>query len=116
MTIKRGISFKEINNSFKRCENISEICQQTVPEATTKNSKPAPKSAKKQKVDEGRKKVNDVEANSQTDDTSKESLEDLRCSYILTMSQSICEINSCNDGMDESEYIFEPFTEVIYSN
>lgn len=96
MALKHGITFKSVKSSFERCKTTLETSQIGTSAKLLKKAKLASEENAEGKTNE-----------------SFEDLENLRSSYLLTMSQTMCE--NLGDEIDEeekTEILFEPFTEV----
>lgn len=99
MALKNGIQFKGISESFKNCEQSFNTFTERI-----NDSKPN----KKQKLDLDHRNK-EIESNVQEKEIDAEEMENLRSTYILTMSQSL----SANDGEDRcDEVVFESFSEM----
>lgn len=104
IALKHGIPFKTINPSFENCE---------VAQNATQNQ------TKLSQVSQDPKKPK-IEAESKSEDGTKEEDGefDFKCSYILTMSQTLTQsLNKSDSLLDsnetgEEEFVFEPFAEM----
>lgn len=112
MTLKKGINFKEIDKDFKNCGKIPEISAPTDNTKEQKRKSNSSKTTKKLKVDSKRPAQNEQGTSTTENDDSDDELENLKSSYLLTMSQSICKDNE--DDVENSEYVFETINEVYY--
>lgn len=96
MALKHGITFKSVNSNFEQCKTVLGNSQKVTSGKLSKKAK--------------------LESDDNAEDKHNESLEDLenlRNSYLLTMSQSMCEnIGNEVEEQEKNEILFEPFTEV----
>lgn len=112
--MKRKIPFKEINESFKNCEKFAELSQKmSETNKTGKRPSVGKKTAKKSKTEPPAKAGKSTDANNVENEEEEDDFEDLKNSYLLTMSQTFCGENA-EESVAGSEYIFEPFAEVIF--
>lgn len=112
MSIKRKIPFKEVNDSFKNCEKFAELSQKNS-EASKSGKRPsaANKTAKKGKIEPPAKAGKSTDPDNVENEEAEEDFQNLKNSYLLTMSQSFCGENA-EESVSASEFIFEPFAEV----
>lgn len=112
MALKRGVKFKTINKSFKDLEDLPEFSQSAKSTKTTKQSPGFSKFTKRTKVTPESEETEKAKEK----DPFEDDLENLKNSYCLTMSQSICERfddeEIPNKGEGKSDFVFESFTEV----
>ncbi|XP_018577642.1 DNA repair endonuclease XPF [Anoplophora glabripennis] len=92
--IKRNLIIKNMSQNFIRKTNLTHI----VEEKTIDN-------AKNKKIKAENSNIEELKSN----DGDKE---DFQNSYVLTMSQSVCDLNKT----DDSEHMFEPFTQMENMN
>lgn len=97
--MKRGIQFKSINEKFKNCGHMTDF----VPE---RNLSDKPNKKLKTETSKGDKSKSEQ---SLADEIDEDDLENLRSSYILTMSSQLEE--NVAGGSDET-VIFEPFSQM----
>lgn len=91
--LKRKIQFKSINKDFNKTGNLPNVTEVQ------------PSKAKKLKIDSSKPETAEKEEDLE---------EDYRNSYILTMSQQMNdETIEKNDSLNESQVMFEPFSQVI---
>uniref|UniRef100_A0A1Y1JT47 DNA repair endonuclease XPF n=2 Tax=Photinus pyralis TaxID=7054 RepID=A0A1Y1JT47_PHOPY len=102
MALKRGVTFKSINNNFKQLKELPEF--KNTPKQTQSGREVGNfKFPKKAKVVKESK--NEEEAKSSE---TEEEVDDFKDSYCLTMSQTVCDES---DSKTDSDCMFEPFTE-----
>lgn len=106
MALKKGVTFKQISEKFKNCEKFTEIMALNQKEANKRKSSAPSNFRKKQKSEEAATTSESNQPNDAANDL--EELENLKNSYLLTVSQTFCEGNELNT----SQYTFEPFSQV----
>lgn len=115
MALRKGVHFKEIDKDFKSCGKITESpVESNSKENQSKRKGVLSKTAKKTKVDGKNQNVQGT--STKESDDNEEELENLKSSYVLTMSQSVCRDGSNDDATENSEYIFETIDEVCCVN
>lgn len=102
MALRQGITFKSINKNFEKCQ-ISQEISHNVNERASASSSSVRKKPKLEDDEVEEKEVKEQEDNA-------DEYEDLKNSYILTMSQTFSEKISEEDICDD-EYTFEPLPE-----
>lgn len=100
--LKQKVPFKKVAKAFADGHKLPEMPKEKA--ASAKSKKP--------KVGEGTSSSNSFESTSNEDDNN-EDIENCQSSYVLTMSQVVPErVEKKSKSADDSEYIFEPCTQV----
>ncbi|KAG5880660.1 hypothetical protein JTB14_022822 [Gonioctena quinquepunctata] len=105
--LRNKLPIKKISKTFRVNEKIPEVVEIPEQKMEVKASK-----TKKLKTDT---KSSSSENESKEDNEVKEEeeeMEDFQSSYLLTMSQTICDSSTNRSSHDESQYTFEPFTQM----
>lgn len=93
MALKRGVQFKNINEKFRNCGQVPVQNSDAVPNKKLKTES------------------NSVEQ-SLNDDFDEDNFENLRSSYVLTMSQLTCDETVPEVLNEDGEVVFEPFSQM----
>nr|XP_023011814.1 DNA repair endonuclease XPF [Leptinotarsa decemlineata] len=104
---RNKLPIKKISKVFRVNEKIPEVVETPVEKKEAKATK-----CKKLKADNDTKNPESETKEVKEEKEEEEELEDFQSSYLLTMSQTICEKNKNQSSFDESAYIFEPFTQM----
>ncbi|CAH1175922.1 unnamed protein product [Phaedon cochleariae] len=109
--LKNKVPIKTISKTFRVNDKIPERIEIPAEKkvATTRNKKL--KTAAKSEESQG-----STESESKKEDDDSDMLEDFQNSYLLTMSQTICNVSKDDSNLDESTFTFEPFTQMENMN